>query len=89
MDERRKKNAYCFSHCEKNRALQKLSNKHKRQKKLDEHFQMMIKSERQMTFICDVQGLRWKFWKEMSTFFSIFFSKFKKIYYTKILHRNK
>jgi hypothetical protein len=52
----------------------------------------MIKSERQMTFICDVQGLRWKFWKEMSTFFSIFFSKFKKNitqkYYTEI-NRNK
>jgi hypothetical protein len=27
---------------------------------------MMIKSERQMIFICDVQGLRRKIWKEMS-----------------------
>jgi hypothetical protein len=31
-----------------------------------------------MTFTCDVQGLRWTFWKEMSTFFSILFSKFFK-----------
>ncbi len=50
----------------------------KDKKKLDEHFQMMIKWERQMTFTCDVQGLRWTFWKEMSTFFSILFSKFFK-----------
>jgi hypothetical protein len=46
-------------------------------KKLDEHFQMMIKSGKKMTFICDVQGLRLKIWKEMSTFFSILFSKLK------------
>jgi hypothetical protein len=32
-----------------------------------------------MTFICDVRGLRLKIWKEMSTFFSIFFSKLKNL----------